>query len=116
MEIKPSVARGISRFAWVMAAVGTVVGQVHALARAQAHPGDFEESPLARAWGEPAIRALRPLLDWSDPVDRVRHVRQDLGYRSAWRSPSRRTWSTGDAVRRPSSDACSRSRWPRTPR
>jgi hypothetical protein len=67
MEIKPSVARGISRFAWVMAAVGTVVGQIHALARAQAHPGDFEESPLARAWGEPAIRALRPLLDWSDP-------------------------------------------------
>lgn len=67
MEISPSLTRGISRFAWVMAAVGTVVGQIHALARAQAHPGDFEESPLARAWGEPAIRALRPLLDWSDP-------------------------------------------------
>ena len=67
MEIKSSTARRISRFAWVMAAVGTVVGQVHALARAQAHPSDFEESPLARAWGEPATRALRPLLDWSDP-------------------------------------------------
>jgi hypothetical protein len=50
-----------------MAAVGTVVGQVHALARAQAHPNDFAEAPLARAWGEPAIRVLRPLLDWSDP-------------------------------------------------
>ena len=50
-----------------MAAVGTVLGQVHALARAQAHPNDFAESPLARAWGEPATRALRPLLDWSDP-------------------------------------------------
>lgn len=67
MEITASTARGISRFAWVMATAGTVVGQVHALARAQAHPGDFEESPLARAWGEPAIRALKPLLDWGDP-------------------------------------------------
>jgi hypothetical protein len=67
MEITSSVARRISQFAWVIAAVGTVVGQVHGLARAQAHPQDFEESPLARAWGEPAIRILRPLLDWSDP-------------------------------------------------
>ena len=67
MEITRSAARIISRLAWVMAAVGTVVGQVHALARAQAHPGDFEESPLERAWGEPATRALAPLLDWSDP-------------------------------------------------
>ena len=67
MEITSSTARGIRTFAWVMAAVGTVVGQVHALARAQAHPDDFEESPLARAWGEPATRVLRPLLDWSEP-------------------------------------------------
>ena len=67
MEITSSVARRISQFAWVMAAAGTVIGQVHALARAQAHPDDFVESPLARAWGEPATRALRPLLDWSDP-------------------------------------------------
>ena len=67
MEITSSVARRISQFAWMMAAAGTVIGQVHALARAQAHPDDFEESPLARAWGVPATRALRPLLDWSDP-------------------------------------------------
>jgi hypothetical protein len=67
MKISSTTARVISISAWVMAAVGTVVGQVHALARAQAHPHDFEESPLARAWGEPAIRLLRPLLDWSDP-------------------------------------------------
>lgn len=66
-NITPSTARRISRLAWVMAAVGTVVDQVHALARAQSHPHDFEEAPLAAAWGEPAIRALRPLLDWSDP-------------------------------------------------
>jgi hypothetical protein len=49
MEITSSVARRISQFAWMMAAAGTVIGQVHALARAQAHPDDFEESPLARA-------------------------------------------------------------------
>ena len=36
MEITRSTARGISRAAWVMAAFGTVVGQIHALARAQA--------------------------------------------------------------------------------
>ena len=67
MDITPSTARRISTFAWTMAAVGTVVGQVHALARARSHPHDFEEAPLAAAWGEPAIRLLRPLLDWSDP-------------------------------------------------
>jgi hypothetical protein len=67
MEISTAAARRISLLAWVTAAGGTVLGQVHALARAQAYPHDFEESPLARAWGEPAIRALRPLLDWSDP-------------------------------------------------
>jgi len=66
MDITTSAARRISTTAWVMAALGTVVGQIHALARAQAHPHDFEESPLARAWGEPATRALRPLLNWSD--------------------------------------------------
>lgn len=67
MEITATAARRISRTAWVMAVVGTVVGQVHALARAQAHPDDFVDAPLAAAWGVPATRALRPLLDWSDP-------------------------------------------------
>jgi hypothetical protein len=67
MEVTTAAARRISRAAWVMAVVGTVIGQVHALARAQAHPEDYAEAPLARAWGEPAGRALRPLLDWSDP-------------------------------------------------
>lgn len=66
MEITTSAARRISQLAWVGAAVGTLVGQLHALARAQAHPGDLEESPLLRAWAEPATQALRPLLDWSD--------------------------------------------------
>jgi hypothetical protein len=67
MNITASTGRWISRFAWITAAAGTVLGQVHALARFQAHPGDLAESPLTRAWAEPAIRTLRPLLDWSDP-------------------------------------------------
>ena len=67
MPTNSSAARAVSIFSWVMAAIGTLVGQIHALARAQAHPDDFVESPLAAAWGEPAIRLLRPLLDWSDP-------------------------------------------------
>ena len=67
MKITTPIARVISIVAWAMAAIGTLVGQIHALARAQAHPDDFVEAPLARAWGEPAIRVLRPLLDWSDP-------------------------------------------------
>lgn len=67
MGISSRAAGRISRFAWAMAAIGTVLGQLHALARARAHPEDFEESPVARAWGEPATRLLRPLLDWSDP-------------------------------------------------
>jgi hypothetical protein len=67
MKITQPTAQRITRFACIMAAVGTVGGQVHALARAQSHPHDFEEAPLAAAWGEPATRLLRPLLDWSDP-------------------------------------------------
>jgi hypothetical protein len=67
MKITAPIARVINVVAWTMAAIGTLVGQIHALARAQAHPDDFVEAPLAGAWGEPAIRVLRPLLDWSDP-------------------------------------------------
>jgi hypothetical protein len=67
MKISPRAARGISVFAWVMAAVGTVVGQVHALARFVEHPNDLVESPLIRLWAVPATQALQPLLDWNDP-------------------------------------------------
>lgn len=67
MDITPRAARWISVIAWVMAVVGTLVGQLHALARFVGHPGDLVESPVARAWAVPATDALRPLLDWSDP-------------------------------------------------
>lgn len=67
MDITPRTARRISTIAWAGAAFGTVFGQVHALARIQEHPGDLVDAPLTKTWSEPATRALRPLLDWSDP-------------------------------------------------
>lgn len=60
--------RRIGRFAWVMAWVGLVLGQLHALARFSVpeHAEDLEY-PLTAAWAVPAMDALRPLLDWGDP-------------------------------------------------
>lgn len=60
--------RRIGRFAWVMAWVGLVLGQLHALARfaIPEHAEDLEY-PLTAAWAVPAMDALRPLLDWGDP-------------------------------------------------
>ena len=60
--------RKIGRFAWVMAWVGLVVGQLHALARHNTADGREDlHSALTRAWSDPARAALRPLLDWGDP-------------------------------------------------
>lgn len=60
--------RTIGRFAWVMAWVGLVVGQLHALARHQTADGRGDlDSPLVRAWSDPARKALAPLLDWASP-------------------------------------------------
>jgi hypothetical protein len=60
--------RRIGRYAWVMAWVGLVVGQLHALARHQTADGKGDlDSPLVRAWSDPARAALKPLLDWGDP-------------------------------------------------
>lgn len=63
--------RKIGLFAWVMAWVGVVVGQLHALARHATVDGkeDLAE-PLVRAWSEPAASALAPLLNWA-AVDTV---------------------------------------------
>jgi len=58
--------RGVFRCAFILTIVGTVHGQLHALARIAAHPQDLEY-PLTRWWAVPAGRALRPLFDWSDP-------------------------------------------------
>jgi hypothetical protein len=60
--------RQIGRFAWLMAWVGLVVGQLHALARFATADGKEDlELPLTAAWAEPAADALRPLLDWANP-------------------------------------------------
>jgi hypothetical protein len=60
--------RRIGRFAWVMAWVGLVVGQLHALARFATEDGKEDlELPLTSAWAEPAADLLQPLLGWADP-------------------------------------------------
>jgi hypothetical protein len=60
--------RRIGRFAWVMAWVGLVVGQLHALARFATEDGKEDlELPLTSAWAEPATDLFRPLLGWADP-------------------------------------------------
>lgn len=58
----------IGRLAWVFAWVGLVVGQLHALARHQTVDGRSDlDSPLVRAWSDPARDLLAPLLDWGSP-------------------------------------------------
>lgn len=65
---EPGTQRRIGRYAWVMAWVGLVVGQLHALARfATADGREDLELPLTRAWAEPATELLAPLLEWGDP-------------------------------------------------
>lgn len=60
--------REIGKFAWVMAWVGLVVGQLHALARFATEDGKEDlELPLLAAWAEPAADVLSPLLTWADP-------------------------------------------------
>ena len=60
--------RRIGRFAWAMAWVGLVMGQLHALARHQTEDGRSDlDSPLVRAWSDPARDLLAPLLDWASP-------------------------------------------------
>lgn len=60
--------RAIGRYAWVMAWVGLVVGQLHALARFATEDGKEDlEYEWTAAWAVPAAEALSPLLDWGDP-------------------------------------------------
>lgn len=64
----PTTQRRVGRFAWTMAWVGLVVGQLHALARfATADGREDLELPITRAWAEPAAELLAPLLEWGDP-------------------------------------------------
>lgn len=60
--------RRIGRFAWVMAWVGLVAGQLHALSRFATADGKEDlELPFTAAWAEPAANLLAPLLDWANP-------------------------------------------------
>lgn len=65
---RPEHQRRIGRLAWVMAWVGLVVGQLHALARVATRDGagDLDEGYM-QLWSEPASTALAPLLDWASP-------------------------------------------------
>ena len=60
----------IGRFAWWMAWVGLVGGQLHALSRFATEDGKEDLAlPLTAAWAVPAADLLKPLLRWSDPVE-----------------------------------------------
>jgi hypothetical protein len=60
--------RRIGRFAWVMAWVGLIVGQLHALARFATEDGKADlELPFTAAWAEPTADLLQPLLGWANP-------------------------------------------------
>jgi len=67
MDISTTTARRVSVFAWGMAVFATVAGQLHALSRINSHPGDLEEG-WTRVWAVPAMDAVRPLLDWGEPI------------------------------------------------
>ncbi len=62
-----STQRTIGRIAWVMAWVGLVVGQLHALARFATADGKEDlELAWTAAWAKPAADLLSPLLEWGD--------------------------------------------------
>jgi hypothetical protein len=60
--------RRIGRFAWVMAWVGLIVGQLHALARFATEDGKADlQLAFTAAWAEPTADLLQPLLGWANP-------------------------------------------------
>ena len=60
--------RRIGKAAWVLAWVGLVGGQLHALARHNTADGKEDlEMSLTAAWSDPARKALAPLLEWANP-------------------------------------------------
>ena len=60
---RPGVERWVGRYAWVMAWVGLVVGQLHALARFATEDGKEDlELAWTTAWAEPTSESPSPLL------------------------------------------------------
>ena len=71
--------RQIGRFAWVMAWVGLVVGQLHALARFATADGKEDlELPAHRGLGRAGRGRARAAARLGRPRHRLRHLRQDL--------------------------------------
>ena len=65
---RAEVQRRIGAAAWVMAWVGLVMGQLHALARHATADGKGDlDLRWTAFWAKPAARALKTLLDWGDP-------------------------------------------------
>src|SRR3954468_15633330 len=61
-------AQRIGRFAWVMAWVGLVGGQLHAMARHNTADGKEDLQLWAtRVWSDPARDFFKPVLDWANP-------------------------------------------------
>ena len=68
MFVTIAAQRRIGQFAWVMAWVGLVAGQLHAMARHQTADGAADlQMWTTRVWSELGRRLFRPLLDWADP-------------------------------------------------
>src|SRR3954463_3961062 len=60
--------RAIGRLAWVMAWVGLVVGQFHAMARHNTADGKEDLQLWAtRVWSDPGRDLFKPVLDWASP-------------------------------------------------
>ena len=60
--------RRIGRIAWVMAWVGLVVGQFHAMARHNTVDGKEDlQMWTTGVWSDPGRELFKPLLDWSNP-------------------------------------------------
>jgi hypothetical protein len=68
MDISTTTARRLSAFTWGMAVFATVAGQLHALSRMNSHPGDLEEGVSGVWTALLESDAVRPLLDWGDPI------------------------------------------------
>lgn len=60
--------RRIGRAAWVLAWVGLVMGQLHAMAGHNTVDGkDDLQVWTTRVWSDPVRQSLQPLLDWASP-------------------------------------------------
>ena len=60
--------RRIGMAAWVMAWVGLVVGQFHAMARHNTVDGSSDlDAWTTRVWSDPAREFFAPLLEWANP-------------------------------------------------